>query len=84
MNQGQTTRYLKSDKKAPQIANGEDLLIGKKPFPRVGDLTKGRKNKLCRRCRHTCKQSANAKILRCPQFEAKEVKEDKDGDKEKD
>jgi hypothetical protein len=29
---------------------------------------------LCARCSHTCKQSRLAKLIRCPQFEAKNGK----------
>ena len=66
-------------------ANGEVLLIENKPLLKVRakaratvraakDLTRGRKNKLCKRCRKECEQSNLAKILRCPQFEAKDGK----------
>ena len=33
-----------------------------------------REHKLCKKCLHSCRQSARVKILKCPQFEAKNEK----------
>ena len=53
--------------------------------PKTGYFGAGRGvHGLCGRCKNTCKQSAKARIIICPQFEAKEEKDEKDGDKEKD
>jgi len=33
-----------------------------------------RYHSLCRRCKQTCKQTRYAKVITCPQFEAKDAK----------
>ena len=59
------------------VPNGEVLLIRNEPVLKVRqpfDITKGRKNRLCKNCARICKQSSRAKVITCPQFEAKDVK----------
>jgi hypothetical protein len=52
--------------KAPQIANGGAYRA-----------YSGRYHQLCARCQHSCKQSPKLKLIRCPQFKEKEVKDGK-------
>ena len=41
--------------------------VAKKAYP-------SRYHSLCRRCKQTCKQTRYAKVITCPQFEAKDAK----------
>ena len=65
----------------------QSLLIGNDDFPPIRDIDRRfgnvrgwaswwwrREHKMCARCKQDCKQSWRVKIIRCPQFEAKDGK----------
>lgn len=64
---------VREQKKAPQIANGEVVQFRKQGISQVRDFGK-RIHRTCKKCKKPCKQSSRILLIRCPQFEAKDVK----------